>query len=92
MKRALATLATTVALATGASAMVGPYERAVNENQTGLFTEGEKAQARSGARAGTNSPAAGHDGNGKITIFRLRSGKAASSLATDVPGSPSSGR
>ncbi len=90
MKLAFATLATTIALATGASAMVGPYERAVNENQEGLFTEGQEAQARSESQS--NSPAVAHTGNGKVTIFRLRSGKAQSSSATDVPSSPSAGR
>ncbi|WP_372675088.1 hypothetical protein [Aquicoccus sp.] len=69
MKLALATLATTIALATGASAMVGPYERAVNENQAGLFTQG--AQARTGVETQSNSPNAEYAvGNEKqVTVF-----------------------
>ncbi len=69
MKLALATLATTIALATGASAMVGPYERAVNENETGLFTQG--AQAEASTTSHSNSPAVGftRDGDKQITVF-----------------------
>ncbi|WP_137699601.1 hypothetical protein [Marimonas lutisalis] len=41
MKTAITAIATTLALATGAAAMVGPYERAVSQNASGpLFTEG----------------------------------------------------
>ncbi len=69
MKLAFATLATIIALATGASAMVGPYERAVNENESRLFTEG--AQARTGVETTSTSPQAEYavGGEKQITVF-----------------------
>ncbi len=69
MKLELATLATTIALATGASAMVGPYERAVNEDESGLFTQG--AEARASTTSHSDSPVLGftRDGVKQVTLF-----------------------
>ncbi|KAA0909931.1 hypothetical protein FLO80_19480 [Aquicoccus porphyridii] len=69
MKLALTALATTIALATGASAMVGPYERAVNDNQAGLFTQG--AQTQTGVETQSDSPEADYaiGGEKQITVF-----------------------
>jgi len=59
MKLAIATLAASLSLATAASAMIGPYERAVDDPAThaALFTTGEAGPA-SVAEGGSASPEA----------------------------------
>ncbi|UYV37643.1 hypothetical protein N4R57_00535 [Rhodobacteraceae bacterium D3-12] len=70
MKLTIATLATAALFATGASAMVGTYERAVNEApaSSSLFTTGEQEVVSN--TASTSPGAEYNNGEAKvITVF-----------------------
>lgn len=71
MKLAFAALATTLALASGASAMIGPYERAVNEpaNHVSLFTEGEVRTVTTADRSTSPESNWTASGTAKVTVF-----------------------
>ncbi|KPP80926.1 MAG: hypothetical protein HLUCCO07_12040 [Rhodobacteraceae bacterium HLUCCO07] len=69
MKLALATLATTIALATGASAMTSSYDRAVNNNEEGLINHG--IQTQKVIETHSDSPQAEYavEGQKEVTAF-----------------------
>ncbi|MEZ5716111.1 MAG: hypothetical protein R3D85_13660 [Paracoccaceae bacterium] len=73
MKLAIAAFATTLALASGASAMVGTYERAVDSptDNTHLFTMGESQAVRVSDRV--SSPEADWNASGKVNVTVFKS-------------------
>ncbi|MEZ5716110.1 MAG: hypothetical protein R3D85_13655 [Paracoccaceae bacterium] len=70
MKLAFAALATTFALASGASAMIGTYERAVDNptDNTHLFTMGESQKVTVQDRS--NSPEGTFGDDKHVTVFQ----------------------